>query len=1056
MSEAIEHASDEAPSSPEVRRDVRLHQLAILGVLAGTWVALSDYGSFWLWMTTWSDRGWLLVRILLIMGPIGAFVGLGLGAAARAREHARARYAWMSHRVYGRLPMVVVGAPVLLMVAIRLFGGGKMSRLPFKPLLIAVTFVVLGALAYGGVRAIQALIRRATASTPARRSISLIFAVAFFVFSKVNEHVYPNLYEFLHVALSVMGFAAAFAAVAVFTRPMFAKLPASRLARRAHVVLALASIGLVANLVTFDLHANVRVALHDCRTPHARSLMLAVEPGIRALARHGFVAGTPRRSEGSYHARPRVAWTGSPLVALREAHILLITVDALRADHLGAYGYRRGVSPALDAFAARNVVFEHAYAAAPHSSYSLTSLMTSEYLHEFVELGVPLPDATLANVLRANGYYTAAFFTNGIFHTEGERLETYKTDAFGFQRHQHDNPRAPARTTQVLAEADRIMEQGEPPSFIWAHYFDTHEPYLDTSLGASDMDRYDAEIRNVDRELERVITGIRARFSRPVVVVVTADHGEEFHEHGGVYHGSTLYDEQARVPLILSVEGIPGRRVAEPVELVDVTPTLLILVGVEPASSMRGEDLRPYAMGLTRRTTPVHAAVTHKRMSLEWPYKLIADLRFDLYELYNLDVDPGEHHNLASSDPERVGTMRADVYAWLDGIRANASRERDAWESALDLGRLRDRRAVAPLAELVANEEATTEPRVEAARLLGRFADPRSKPALVSALASHDPLVRAEVAIALGRIFDPAAREMLRSLVRSEDPGIRTRAGISLARLGDRGAVPSLLETLRISRDQFEREEAVRWLGRLGDAQAMEELIELLGDFRIRHLTVISLGQLHDPTAYAPLIDVLTWERHATIRNNVLRGLGELGDPRAIPTFVHAAWNEPELDFASESLIRVRAVARGAIGGIDFDTRAGRRLRTLRDCTDAAPDFEWLYVGKSHCRLEASSLTFPLRTPPSLAQSTKLLVLFRARSLVVGGAHVVLHVGGTEVGSVDLDDTMREYRFELETSAIRSGTTNARIDVGIGVGVTEETRSNIELDHLLILPRPAP
>src|SRR5207344_1258493 len=113
-------------------------------------------------------------------------------------------------------------------------------------------------------------------------------------------------------------------------------------------------------------------------------------------------------------------------------------------------------------------------------------------------------------------------------------------------------------------------------------------------------------------------------------------------EHGGVYHGSTLFDEQDRVPLIVNVEGIAPRRVAEPVELVDVTPTLINLVGVEPASSMRGEDLRPYAMGLARRTTTIHAAVTHKRMVLDWPYKLIADLRFDLYELYDLSTDPGE------------------------------------------------------------------------------------------------------------------------------------------------------------------------------------------------------------------------------------------------------------------------------------------------------------------------------------------------------------------------------------------------------------------------------
>lgn len=1020
---------------------------ALVGLASGLWVALADFGSSWLWMTSWPDRGWLLVRIVLLFAPVGMLAGLVLAGLVELAGRIRRLDPRLARPRAWAIPWLLLLAPFELPVAYLLFTGGKASRLPLRPFWVVVAFAALWLVSGLTLEIARRLIARARSGRRPRAFAFAVFAGVFFVAAKLNQHVYPNLYEYLHVALSVVGALSVLAAVYVVADARASSVLASVENRRAVWVAGVAVGALfVGNLATFDLHPNVRVALHEPRTPHSRSLMHLVAPTLRTLAQRGMVAGTPRRTSGAYRARPRTAWNGAPLVALGGAHVLLVTVDALRADHLGAYGHRRGLSPNIDAFARESVVFERAYAAAPHSSYSLSSLMTSEYLHEVVELDVPLPTPTLASVLRANGYHTAAFFTMGIFHTEGERLDIYQSDAFGFQRHQHDNPRAEERTDQVLAEIDRVVEDGEPPSLIWAHYFDTHEPYLDTSLGSADVDRYDAEIRNVDRAFARLLREARARLDRPVVVVLTADHGEEFHEHGGVYHGSSLYEEQVHVPLVLHAEGIAPTRVAEPVELVDVAPTVLGLVGVEAASTMRGSDLRPYAMGLSRRTEGAHSAVTHKRMIVDYPYKLIADLRFDLYELYDLAADPAERRNLASSQPEVVRRLREDVYAWLDGIRDNASHARDAWESALDLGRLRDRRAVDPLCQLVVAENAPTAPRVEAARLLGRFADDRSKPALREAMSSHDPLVAAEAAIALGRMFDPVARDMLASLVRAEDPGIRTRAGISLARLGDRSAVESLLETLRTSRDQFEREEAVRWLGRLGDAQAMEELIELLGDLRIRHLTVVALGQLRDSRALPALLDVLTWEHHATIRNNLVRGLGELGDARAIPNLLEIAWTEPELDYASESLVRARALQRGAIGGIDFDSRTGRRLRALSGCTDAAPDYEWLYVGKTFCRLDGSSLAFGLRTPEGVVRSDgRVLVLFRARATEPRGSAVDLRVGDVDLGRIDLDTTMREHRFEVPASALRAGTTPAHVDV-------LDDGAHVEFDHVLLLP----
>ena len=247
-------------------------------------------------------------------------------------------------------------------------------------------------------------------------------------------------------------------------------------------------------------------------------------------------------------------------------------------------------------------MFERAYAPAPHSSFSLCSLMTSEYLHETLDLGHPAPQATLPRLLAAAGYHTAAFYTQGIFHTAGERLAGYEREAFGFALHDQVTYTAEELTDRALAEIDRVVARGEQSSLLWVHYFDVHEPYRSTHFGSGDMERYDSEILHVDRELERLIRGARERLSRDVIVVIASDHGEEFHEHGGVYHGSTLYEEQVRVPLIVQAKGLAPRRVADAVSTLDITPTLLGLLGLPSEPQMRGRDLRPLALGQPQPT----------------------------------------------------------------------------------------------------------------------------------------------------------------------------------------------------------------------------------------------------------------------------------------------------------------------------------------------------------------------------------------------------------------------------------------------------------------------
>jgi glucan phosphoethanolaminetransferase (alkaline phosphatase superfamily) len=358
----------------------------------------------------------------------------------------------------------------------------------------------------------------------------LVCAIAL---GKVNQWVLPRLYDYLHAALCAASFVAFATALWLLLHARFERLDAGKATATGAAMLLGAASLLPFTVLQLDQNQNVRVALMHPNVPTARTLMLALGPTVLEPMQRERTAQARALAKRARATRTaRVAVVHGPV--LEDAHVLLITVDALRPDHLSHNGYARPTSPNLDRLAAHSLVFERAYAQAPHSSYSLCSLMTSEYLHETLDLGLPAPEATLATVFSQAGYHTAAFYTGGIFHTEAERLANYERSAFGFALHDRVAHRAPALTDRLLAEVDRTLSRGEPSTFLWAHYFDVHEPYLSTHFGTRDVDRYDSEIRNVDREIARLVREVRARLSRPVIVAISADHGEEFREHGGV------------------------------------------------------------------------------------------------------------------------------------------------------------------------------------------------------------------------------------------------------------------------------------------------------------------------------------------------------------------------------------------------------------------------------------------------------------------------------------------------------------------------------------------
>jgi arylsulfatase A-like enzyme len=331
-------------------------------------------------------------------------------------------------------------------------------------------------------------------------------------------------------------------------------------------------------------------------------------------------------------------------VAGRESplpNLVVISLDTLRAKSLGSYGHGRDTSPFLDRIAREGTLFENAIAPATVTGPSHMSLFTGVYPPRHGMLTGMEPKATgidtLAGLLRAAGYHTAAFTEDGYIiadlgFTEGFSTYRENTGQGGLSRP------AEGEVRLTFAQAERWLRDNRRfPFFLFVHTYEVHFPYNPPegyrTLFENDglpgqperpmlrrwFTDYDREIRFLDDELQRLFAAIgEDGRARPPIVVILSDHGEEFGEHGGWQHGSTVYEELLRVPLIFWAPGrvAAGRRHATQVSLIDVAPTLLELAGIPPPPAMQGTSLRPVVTEGT--PPPLRPLFAETRARLRW------------------------------------------------------------------------------------------------------------------------------------------------------------------------------------------------------------------------------------------------------------------------------------------------------------------------------------------------------------------------------------------------------------------------------------------------------
>lgn len=401
-----------------------------------------------------------------------------------------------------------------------------------------------------------------------------------------------------------------------------------------------------------------------------------------------------------YLLRPPDTGTSAPASPAAAArNLLLVTIDTLRSDRLGAYGHAAARTPTLDRLAREGTRFNSAFATAPITLTSHASLLSGRYPpgHGARDNGVLMPDAvpTLATVLKQQRFETAAFIA-------AFPLDRRFGLARGFDHYSDQMPRDAAGRILNERPASQVVDEalawlGRPHAdrtFVWVHVFEPHAPYETPASrpGSSALERYDDEIAVVDREIQRLLNGLGGD-EASTLVVVCSDHGEAFGEHGEFGHSVFIYDTTLRVPLIVRGPGIEADRVVtEPVSLIDVAPMALARLGLSPMDSDGVDVLDPsHAAMLTSRE--LYAETFAPLLEFGWSslrsvrageWKFIAAPRA---ELYQLSRDPGEQSDRASAETTVAGDLAARVakYSGPELPEREARRDR---ESANRLGAL--------------------------------------------------------------------------------------------------------------------------------------------------------------------------------------------------------------------------------------------------------------------------------------------------------------------------------------------------------------------------------
>ena len=370
-----------------------------------------------------------------------------------------------------------------------------------------------------------------------------------------------------------------------------------------------------------------------------------------------------------------VFWRAKGGIDAAGGPIVLISIDTLRADRLPVYGYGKIRTPHIDRFAADGILFENAYSHSPQTLPAHTSIFTGRLPFEHgvrdnIGFTVKTGERLLSHALGERGFATAGFVSAYVLRKQTGINQGFDVWDDELPAASPDRPLGQVQRggEETLAAAMRwIDRQPSPRFFLFVHIYEPHRPYLPPPRFAA-AGPYDGEVEHSDEIVGRLFDHLRAKdlYERATIVLLS-DHGEGLGDHGEDEHGIFLYRETIRVPLMIKLPGLParGRRVASPVQHIDLMPTLLDIAGIPIPSGARGRSVRP-ALEDTGPLpeTSIYSESLSPRYHFGWSeLYALTDGRYRLIraprdELYDLSSDPGELTSISDERPQVRTAMR--------------------------------------------------------------------------------------------------------------------------------------------------------------------------------------------------------------------------------------------------------------------------------------------------------------------------------------------------------------------------------------------------------------
>jgi len=845
-----------------------------------------------------------------------------------------------------------------------IFEGRRASQIPMKSLFTIGLGAVLLLMSYGVVYIIINFKNRLTERRLKDPQVLLglgFMAMASAAMHVADKKVLPGLYDFFHILLSFASMTAAF----LFVYGVYLELK-KRGIRFWSVLVKPANVGLIALVSVFlggmglmHIGRNNRNRTSAFKKTVMTAKLLRGAQSIRIL---------PEPKELRASVADDIPPPQAPGIRLPNKNIVLLSIDALRADRIGVYGSTRGVTPNIDRIFGKGTRFVRAYTPIPQTSYAITSLLTGGYLVSPERVRKLGRRTTMPEVLHRFNYKSAAFYPPAVFFLDRKFFLDYEKTRLGFghyvvQYHKTNvdddaGRRVDAaldvlREWKVISERDNnddvndnnkdsnedindnnkdndddvndndkdnddnvndnnnddnsnsnnnieesvtdspandtndpndTSESSERSSkfFLWLHFFDPHHPYDRREgygpKGTSDIARYESEIAYVDAQVGRLHAALK-KHNEDTIFVLTADHGEAFGEHGTSTHGTSLYDEQIRVPFLIAGGGVPDKVINAPVDTASIAPTLLSLVDLPLPATMEGNDLTPFMAEAPESGIPPafsRLAIPDKNLEMASmdKHKLIRDIKHNTLELFDISKDPQERNPL---DIDNSRAARKTASKLLGHIKA--------WNKRLQGKLTTTKEAETDYNRLILSADPEVRRNATKALLSRPLKEELSD--TLTKLMNEDPdfEVRHRAAILAARLGIKEAMDPVEKLLERPDVPIEMlHAGaMALANANRKTAVQPLIEVFQHTSEAQPQRKIIKTLGLLKDPAALELLLKTMHTPGIALQSVRAIGDIAHPKGVKPLLERLEIPgTQAILRAEILRTLGKIGTPAAL------------------------------------------------------------------------------------------------------------------------------------------------------------------------------